>query len=164
MALFIKSGGNRLDLPVVKSCCVSLSAKVLIMSNNVNCHVTVVNHNLSSTVSQCTTSIQALIVPLPPGSPIKGQVTNSPLIEMSDFKGRTLVYKLLFGLGHWRPRLALRQGVSHCWFPNFLKMDFWFKLKRDFGFQIQRKSFHLPLFNRFLRHTSRTKRGLHSSL
>lgn len=40
MALFIKSGGNRFDLPVIKSCCVSLSANDFIMKISVNCHVT----------------------------------------------------------------------------------------------------------------------------
>ncbi len=45
MALFIKSGGNRLDLPVINSRCVSLSANVFIMNSNVNYRVTNVNTN-----------------------------------------------------------------------------------------------------------------------
>ena len=45
MALLIKSGGNRFDLPVIKSCCVSLSANDFIMRMSVNCHVTGVNYH-----------------------------------------------------------------------------------------------------------------------
>ncbi|WP_231714288.1 hypothetical protein [Desulfosarcina ovata] len=57
MALFIKSGGSRFDLPLIKSCCVSLSANDFIMKISVNCHVTDVNVSFQLSASlQCPTT------------------------------------------------------------------------------------------------------------